>query len=141
MAFWDRWFKKEVAVLEKTEPEQHDRELVGKWVQGISDSISSLKEDLHRIPALTVAEFNENLEGRSEQVLRKLNELPERIIEPIREAVSLSKQVILTELIRINSHHELHDSNDSVGVRKEAVKPIHEISRELTGKQKRLLAL
>ncbi len=141
MAFWDRWFKKEVAVLEKTEPEQHDRELVGKWVQGISDSISSLKEDLHRIPALTVAEFNENLEGRSEQVLRKLNELPERIVEPIREVVSLSKQEILAELIRIGSHYGAHDSNDSARAQKNTVKNIHEISMELSGKQKRLLAL
>jgi hypothetical protein len=54
--------------------------------------------------------------------------------------LSLSKQEILTEMIRISAHHDEHHSNDSV--RKEAVlKSIHEISRELIGKQKRLLAL
>jgi DNA-binding CsgD family transcriptional regulator len=97
---------------------------------------------MHKIPALTVAKFNEDFEDKSEEVLKKLDDLPEKIIGPIKEVISLSKQEILTELIRISAHYDAHDSNDSSSAHKGAIeKSTQEISKELTGKQKKLLAL
>lgn len=138
MAFWYRWFKKD-APLETAQLNQYDRELVRSWIQNINDSITNIKAELHRIPTLTVDKFNDKFGDRNE-VLKKLDELPVKIIEPLKEVIALSKQEILGELIRISSHHDVHDSNDSAS--KEVVRrPIQEISKELTGKQKKLLAL
>lgn len=138
MAFWHRWFKKEVPP-ETVQPNQHDRELVRNWIRNINDSISSLKIELSKIPELTVAEYNKSAEDRSREIKRKIDELPEKIVGPIRELLSLSKQEIMAELIRISSHHDAHDSHYSVD--REAAKPIQEMTKELTGKQKKLLAI
>jgi len=137
MAFWDRWFKREVPP-ETVQPNQHDRELVRNWIQNINDSISGLKIELSKIPELTVAEYNKSAEDRSRKIEKKIAELPEKIVGPLREVIGLSKQDILTELMRISSHHDAHDS---VSAQVEPAKPIQEISKELTGKQKKLLAL
>jgi hypothetical protein len=74
-------------------------------------------------------------------VICKLDDLPEKIISPLKGVISLSKQEILTELIHTSAQYS-HDSNNSVIVSSRAIeKPIQDISKELTGKQKRLLAL
>jgi hypothetical protein len=138
MAFWHRWFKKGVT-LEKQQSNQYDRELVRNWIQNINDSIISIKAELHKIPTLTVDEFNNKFEDRSE-VLKKLDELPVKIVEPLKEVIGLSKQEILSELIRVSSHYDAYDANDSAH-KVTVVKSIQEISKELTGKQKKLLAL
>ncbi len=143
MAFWNRWLKKREDIVTETmigtESLYSDRKLVLKWVKNINDSISSLQLDMYKIPKLTVSEFNENFEDKSEEVMKKLDRLPERIILPIKEVINLSKQEILAELIRIGAHHDAHDS---ISAHREAsVKPIQDISKELTGKQKKLLAL
>ena len=139
MAFWDKWFKRETTVNETRQPDRQDRELVENWIQSINDSIVSLKEELYRIPTLTVSELNQSFELRNGELTKKLDELPEKIVGPIREVLSLSKQEILAELIRVGSHYDAHDS--SSGPKGSATKSIQEISKELTGKQKRLLAL
>ena len=141
MVFWRRWFRREKPRLESTQPTATDRELIKQWIQNINDSLIAIKEKLQKIPSETVATFNESYKDRTDDVLSKLDALPKKVIEPLGEIIGLSKREVLAELIRISSHHNSHDSNDSVGARKEGVKPIHEISRELTGKQKRLLAL
>jgi hypothetical protein len=143
MTFWSKWLKrKEVSQEKQIDNSQPDRELVKDWIKSINDCIVSLKSDLNTIPALTVAEFNDNFEDKSNEVIEKLNELPQKIIAPIKEVINLSKQEILTELVCISSHYSSHDSNDSVDSHKKIMeKPIQEISKELTGKQKRLLAL
>ena len=138
MAFWNRWLKNE----NKLQLVQSDRELVINWVQNINESITSIKKELHIIPSSTVAEFKENFDDKSDDVIKKLDALPEKIIEPLKEVIILSKQEILTELIRISSHNDAHDSNDSGSAPKGAVeKPIQEVSKDLIGKQKKLLAL
>ena len=142
MAFWNKWLKKETAIIEKTEANQYDRELIMKWLQDISHSIVNMKVELSRIPMLTAVEFDKNLEDRTMEIVKKLDELPERIVGPVREVVSLSKHEILNELMRISSHYDAHHSNDSGNTQKETIaRSFQEISRELTGKQKRLLAL
>lgn len=140
MAFWHRWFKKEKPRLDVTQPMENDRELVKQWVQNINDSLMAIKEKLQKIPSETVAALSESYKDRTDDLISKLDALPKKVIEPLREVIDLSKREILAELIRISSHHDSHDSNDSVS-RGAVVKSIHEISRELTGKQKRLLAL
>ena len=138
MVFWDRWLKKE----DKIQPVQSDRELVKNWVQNINETITSMKTEMRSIPCLTVAEFKENFEDKSDEVIKKLNDLPEKIVEPLKEVINLSKQEILTELIRISAHYDAPDSNDSDSARKGTnLKTIKEISKILTGKQKKLLAL
>ena len=139
MAFWDKWFKRETTVDETRQPDRHDRELVESWIQNINDSIVNLREELHRIPTLTVSEFNERFETRTEEITKKLDELSEKIVGPLREVVTLSKQEILGELIRISAYYDAHDSAGAHA--KAVVKPFQEISKNLTGKQKRLLAL
>jgi DNA-binding MarR family transcriptional regulator len=139
MAFWDKWFKRETTVNETRQPDRQDRELVENWIQSINDSIVRLKEELYRIPTLTVSELNRSFELRNGELTKKLDELPEKIVGPLKEVINLSKQEILTELIRISSHHDVHDSASAHG--KAVVKPFQEISKNLTGKQKRLLAL
>jgi len=138
MTFWDRWFKKDLTI-EAVQPNQYDRELVRSWIQNINNSIIGIKAELHRIPTLTVDEFNNKFGDRSE-VLKKLDELPIKIVEPLKEVIGLSKQEILSELIRIGSHYDAHDSND-LAHKEIVVKSIQEISKELTRKQKKLLAL
>jgi len=119
------------------ESSQADNEQVKSQLGNINDSILGLGEELHRIPASIVAE----LKDHNREVIEKLDNLPGMIIGPLKEVTNLSKQEIMTELMRISSHRDSHDSNDSGIARTETAKPIHEISRELTGKQKKLLAL
>jgi len=141
MAFWDRWFKKEKTPAEPTQPSEHDRELVRKWIQSISDSFKDIDNELQKIPSLTVAAFSESYEQRSNDVLKRLDELPEKIVGPLKEVISLSKQEVLAELVRISSRYGAHDSHDSVSAQGQIEKPIQEITKGLTGKQKRLLAI
>jgi hypothetical protein len=138
MAFWDRWFKREEARHERTQPQASDRELVKQWVQNISNSLKDIDTELRKIRSLTVAAFNESHRDRSDDVMRRLDELPERIIVPLKEMISLSKQEVLAELVRIGSHHGAHDSG---GAQRQVEKPIDEITKVLTGKQRRLLAV
>jgi predicted DNA-binding protein YlxM (UPF0122 family) len=138
MAFWDRWFRKEKGLSEPTQANEHDRELVWQWVQSISDSLKDIDTELQKIPSLTVAAFSESYEQRSNDVLRRLDELPERIIRPLKEMIGLSKQEVLGELVRISSRYGAHDSGSAQG---QIEKPIQEITKCLTAKQKKLLAI
>jgi predicted DNA-binding protein YlxM (UPF0122 family) len=52
--------------------------------------------------------------------------------------IDISKQEILAELVRISSHYDAHHSHDSVSA---VEKPIQEITQNLTGKQRKLLAI
>jgi hypothetical protein len=141
MAFWDRWFKREESRHEQTQPEANDRELVKRWVQSINDSVVQIRTELHRVPSLTVAELGESFEDRTHEVLSKLDALPEKIIGPLGEIVDLSKREVLAELVRISSRYSAHDSHHSDGAQRQVEKPIHEVTKGLTGKQKRLLAV
>ena len=134
-------FRKEESKHKGMQPDASDLELVKQWVQNMNDSLIVMKEKLDKIPSETVATFGQSYNCRIDHVLSKLYALPEKIIKPLREIIDLSKREVLDELIRIGSHHDSHDSNDSVSGRREVSKPIHETSIELTGKQKRLLAL
>jgi hypothetical protein len=136
MAFWDRWFKREEPKHEQTE-----RELVKRWVQSINDSVVQIKSELQRTPSLTVAALGQSFEDKTHDVLCKLDALPEKIIGPLEEIIGLSKREVLAELVRISSRCDAHDSHDSGGAHAQTEKPIQEITKELTGKQKRLLAV
>jgi len=138
MAFWNRWFKREESRLQQTQPGTSDRELIKEWVQSINDSLAVIKEELQKIPSRTVATFNERFEDRSDEVLLKLDGLPQKITDLLREMISLSKQEVLAELVRISSHHNAHDSSSA---QKQVERPIQEITKGLTGKQRRLLAI
>jgi DNA-binding CsgD family transcriptional regulator len=141
MAFWDRWFRREESKNERAQPGASDRELVEHWVQSINDSIVQIRADLQNIPSLTLAGLDQSLEDRTHEVLSKLDALPEKIIGPLREIIDLSKREVLAELVRISSRYSAHDSHGSGGGERQVEKPIHEITRELTGKQKRLLGI
>jgi DNA-binding CsgD family transcriptional regulator len=141
MAFWSRWFKREESRLKETRTEISDQDLVKQWVQNIGYSLKAIDTNLQKIPSLTVAAFGERYEHRTSDVLRRLDELPERLIRPVTEIVGLSKQEILAELVRISSRFGAHDSHDSDIAQEQIEKPIQEITKELTGKQKRLLAI
>jgi len=141
MAFWDRWFKKEKIPREPTQANEHDRELVKQWVRNISESLKDIDTELQEIPSLTVAALRENFEDRSDDVLERLDELPERIIRPLKEMISLSKQEILAELVRISSRDGARYSHDSGSAYNQVEKPIQEVTTGLTGKQRRLLAI
>lgn len=141
MAFWRRLFKRQESRLEPTHPEASDRELVKRWVQSINDSVAQIRRELQKIPSLTVAALDESFEDRTHDVLSKLDALPEKIIGPLGEIIDLSKREVLAELVRISSRYGVHDSHDSGGAQRQAEKPIHDITRGLTGKQKRLLAV
>jgi hypothetical protein len=141
MAFWDRWFKREEDRLEPTQPSASDRDLIKQWVQGIDESLSGIKEELRKIPSETVAVFNDSFEDRTGDVLNRLDDLPERIVKPLGEVIEMSKHEVLAELVRISSHYDAHDSHDSIRVQGQTERPIQEITKELTGKQKRLLAI
>ena len=139
MAFWRRLFKRQESRLEPTHPEASDRELVKRWVQSINDSVVQIRRELQKIPSLTVAALDESFEDRTHDVLSKLDALPGKIIGPLGEIIDLSKREVLAELVRISSRYGAHDSHHSVDG--EAAKPIQEITKGLTGKQKRLLAI
>jgi len=141
MAFWDRWLKKEESKLEGTQPSATDRELVKQWVQSVNNSLLSIRQELRRIPSETVATFSESYEDRTDDVLNKLDALPKKVIEPLREIIAFSKREVLAELIRVSSHYGAHDSNDLTGAQRQVIKSFQETTRELTGKQKKLLAL
>jgi len=141
MAFWHRLFRREESRLEPTQPNASDRELVKRWVQSINDSLVQIRTELERIPSLTAAELYESFEDRRHDVLSKLDALPEKIVGPLGEIIDVSKREVLAELVRISSRHGAHDSHDSGGAQRQIEKPIHEITEELTGKQKRLLAV
>jgi len=141
MAFWDRWFKREENRLEPTQPSASDRDLIKQWVQSFDDSLSGIKEKLRKIPSETIAAFNDSFEDRTEDVLNRLNDLPERIVKPLGEVIEMSKHEVLAELVRISSHYGAHDSHDSRNSQGQVGKPIQEITKGLTGKQRRLLAI
>jgi len=141
MAFWNKWFKREEPKHEHAQPETSDRELVKQWVQNISDSLKDIDTELRRIPSVTVAAFNESCEDKRDDVVRRLDELPERIFRPLQEMISLSKREVLAELVRISPGYDSHDSHDSGGAHRQSEKPIQEITKGLTGKQKKLLAI
>ena len=137
MAFWNRWFKREESTLDPTQPSASDHELVKQWVQNINDSLVGIKEELQKIPSIAAATLDKSLEDRTNDLLIRLDNLPNRIIKPLTEIVDLSKQEILAELVRISSHHDAHHSHDSDGALIQ--RPIQEITKGLTGKQRKLL--
>ena len=93
------------------------------------------------MPSETVAIIYESTERRNQEVLTRLGDLPDRITAPLKEMIGISKQEILAELVRISSHQGANDSHDSDGTQKLVDKPIQEITKDLTGKQKTLLAI
>jgi DNA-binding MarR family transcriptional regulator len=137
MAFWHRLFRKEKPNLEG--PDASDRELIKQWVQTINDSLMSIREELRMIPSETATISNQSLQDSNQYILRKLDELPEKITGPLKEMMIISKQEILTELIRISSHYDAHHSHDSDSAHVQ--KPIQKITNSLTGKQRKLLAI
>jgi len=138
MAFWDRWFRREKSKLELTQRGETDRELIKEWVQSVSDSLTSIRQELHKVPFETAAILNQSLENRTNDVLSKLDAIPERIVVSLREIIELSKHEILAELVRISSNHNAHHSHDSISA---VEKSIQEITKTLTGKQRKLLAI
>src|SRR3972149_6975550 len=108
MAFWNRWFRREVSRLEPTEPSANDRELVKQWVQSIDGSLIGIRQELQKIPSRTAATVNESFEGKSIDMLSRLDALPEKIIGPLGEIIDLSKREILAELVRISSQSDAH---------------------------------
>jgi DNA-binding CsgD family transcriptional regulator len=138
MVFWNRLFRRKASKIEVAEPDVSDRELVKQWVQGINDSLLRIGEELGRMPE-TLTAINESTEHRNQELLRKLDDLPDKVAAPLKEMIGISKQEILTELVRISSHYGAHDSHDSDSA--QIQRPIQEITRQLTGKQKALLAI
>jgi len=141
MVFWHRLFKREESRLEPIRPNADDREQVKRWVQSINDSLVQIRSELQKIPSLTVAGLDKSFEDRTHDILSKLDALPEKVVGPLGEVIDLSKREILAELVRISSRCSAHDSHDSGGTQRQVEKPIHEITKGLTGKQKRLLAV
>jgi predicted DNA-binding protein YlxM (UPF0122 family) len=141
MAFWNRWFKREESKLEPSQPNSTDRELVKQWVQNINGSLVAIKEELHKIPSETAAILDKSFQEGTNEVLSKLDNLPERIVRPLGEIIDLSKREILAELVRVSSHYDAHHSHDSISAQGQIETPIQKITKELTGKQKRLLAI
>ena len=137
MAFWNRWFRKE-SKPEATPPDISDRELIMQWVQSVNDSLIRIREELQKIPSKTMAISHQSLEKSNRDVLRKLDELPDKITGPLKEMITISKQEILAELVRISSHYKAHHSHDSDSAQ---ILPIQEITKGLTGKQRKLLAI
>jgi predicted DNA-binding protein YlxM (UPF0122 family) len=139
MAFWNRWIRKGESKLEVTQPDTSDRVIVKQWVQSVNDSLISIREELRKMPSETVTIYNQSLENSNRDVLRKLDELPDKITGPLKEIIVISKKEILAELVRISSHYNAHHSHDSDGAR--ILKPVREITNGLTGKQRKLLAI
>ena len=132
MAFWNRWFKKE-SKLEGAQ-DASDRVLIKQWVQSVNDSLIGIGEELRKVPSETAAIYNQSLENSNRDVLRKLDELPDKITGPLKEMIAISKQEILAELVRISSHYNAHHSHDSDSA--QILKPVQEITKGLTGKQR-----
>jgi hypothetical protein len=141
MAFWNRWLRKRESKVERPQPVASDRELVMQWVQSVNDSLMSIREELRKMPSETAAIYNQSLENSNRDVLRKLDELPDRITMPLKEMIVISKQEILAELVRISSDYNAHRSHDSDSAQAHIERPIQEITNGLTGKQKKLLAI
>jgi len=137
MAFWNRWFKKEESKLEGSGA--NDRELIKQSIQDINDLLITIREELGKMPSETAAIYNQSLENSNRDVLRKLDELPDKITGPLKEMIATSKQEILAELVRISSHYNAHHSHDSDSA--QILKPVQEITNGLTGKQRKLLAI
>jgi DNA-binding CsgD family transcriptional regulator len=112
---------------------------VKEWVQSINDSLLRIAEELRRMPSETVAVINESTERRNQEFLRKLDDLPDKIAGPLKEMIGISKQEILAELVRISSHYDAHHSHDSDSAHIQ--RPIQEVTKGLTGKQRALLAI
>jgi len=138
MAFWNRWFRKESKV-KNTQPVASGREIVMQWVQSVNDSLIIIREELRKVPSETAAIYSQDLENSKRDVLRKLDELPEKITGPVKEMISISKQEILAELVRISADYNAHHSHDSSSA--QILKPVQEITNGLTGKQRKLLAI
>ena len=122
-----------------TEPVASERERVIEWVQSINDSLEGIREELRKMPSETAAIYNQNLENITRDVLKKLDEMPDKITEPLKEMIATSKQEILAELVRISSLYDAHHSHDSDGA--QILNPIQEVTNSLTGKQRKLLAV
>ena len=137
MIFWKRWFKKTESKPDTTPTGVVDRELVKQWIHTINDSLVDIRVGLRNVPSETAATSNQSLENRTQDIMRKLEALPNEIMGPLKEMVTTSKQEILAELVRIGSHNDAEYAHDSTSA---AVrKPIQEITKGLTGKQRRLL--
>jgi DNA-binding CsgD family transcriptional regulator len=136
MDFWNRLFKNRES--EGTRPEASERELVKEWVQSINESLLRIAEELQRMPSEMVATVNESAERRNQEMLSKLDALPDKIAVPLKEMIRISKQEILDEIVRISSHYDVHHSHDSNSA--QIQRPIQEITKGLTGKQRALLA-
>ncbi|MGP8128670.1 MAG: helix-turn-helix transcriptional regulator [Candidatus Bathyarchaeia archaeon] len=132
-------FRKEESKVERTQPVASDRELIMQWVQSVNDSLMSIREELRKMPSETAIIFNQSLENQNGDVLRKLDELPDKITGPLNEMIVISKHEILAELVRISSDYNAHHSHDSDSA--QVLKPLQEITNGLTSKQRRLLAL
>jgi hypothetical protein len=141
MTFWNRWFRKEDTKIDEVQSRENDTALIGQSIQNINDSLSGIKEEIQKIPSQTIAAFNASFQDKTDDVLSKLDTLPEKIVKPIGAIIDISKSEILAELMRISSHYGAHDSHDSISAQRHIEKPIQEITKELTGKQKRLLAI
>jgi DNA-binding Lrp family transcriptional regulator len=139
MGFWNRLLKKEERKLEGTCPDASDRELIKQWVQSVSDSLVDIREELRKMPLETAAIYNQNFDDRNRDVLRKLDELPDKITGLLTEIIVILKQEILVELVRISSHYDAHHSHDSDSA--QILKSFQEITNSLTGRQRRLLAI
>jgi len=139
MTFWNRLFRKGEPKLQERQSESNDRETVKEWVQSINDSLLRIGEELQRMPSETVAIISESAERRNQEVLRRLEELPDKIAGPLKEMIGISKQEVLAELVRISSRYDAHHSHDSDSAQLQ--RPIQEITKGLTGKQRNLLAL
>ena len=132
-------FRKGEPKLQERQSESNDRETVKEWVQSINDSLLRIGEELQRMPSETVAIISESAERRNQEVLRRLEELPDKIAGPLKEMIGISKQEVLAELVRISSRYDAHHSHDSDSAQLQ--RPIQEITKGLTGKQRNLLAL
>ena len=110
-----------------------------QWVQTVNDSLMSIREELRNMPSETAAIYNQSLENSTRDVLRRLDELPEKITGSLKEMIAISKQEILAELVRISSPYNAHHSHDSDSA--QILKPVQEITKGLTGKQRKLLAI
>jgi len=141
MAFWNRLFRRKEPNPLGTQPEENDRDPVEGWVQSINGSLLRIEEELQGIPSETIASINDSAERRNQEVLTRLDDLPNKITGPLKEIMAISRQEILSELIRVGSHYDAHHAHDSDSAHKLIDKPIQEVTKDLTGKQRRLLVI
>jgi DNA-binding MarR family transcriptional regulator len=141
MAFWNRWFSRKETRIEFTQPIEEDRELTKQWLQSMNDLLTGIKQELQKIPSQTVAVFNETFEDKSDYVLNKLDAMPDKITKPLGEIMNISKREILAELVRISSRYDTHHSHDSDSAQVKIEDPIQDVTRRMTGTQKRLLGI